>query len=43
MYTDSPDRFVFNPHERISSNVSTGTRCQANTQLLREEPTRIAV
>ena len=27
MYTDTPDRFVFNPHERISLSLSTGTRC----------------
>ena len=40
MYTDSPDRFVFNPHERISLTYRPELVVRL-TAKLREEPTRI--
>ena len=40
MYTDSPDRFVFNPHERISLTYRPELVVRL-TPKLREEPTRI--
>ena len=40
MYTDSPDKFVFNPHERISLTYRPELVVRL-TPKLREEPTRI--